>query len=203
MGVWEDPPDEGAGQVFPAEAWRSCLDPSSTLDPLEPVVLAVDVSWDRSAAHVAACGKRADGRWHVQLVHTTDPAQVVAWLAATTAARPTLGVALQSTGAPVSSLLPDLQRDLTVPVVEITSADIARACGLAFDSVQSGALRHLGQSQIERALSVAETRPLSDGWALDRKRSRLDIAPLVAWVNALWAASTFEESGPPDLFIVT
>jgi hypothetical protein len=102
----------------------------------------------------------------------------------------------------VSSLLPDLER-LGVPVVQVAAADIPRACGFAFDAVKSGAVRHLGQSQVERALSVAETRTLSDGWALDRKRSRMDIAPLVAWVHALWAASTFDADPTPELFVLT
>ena len=202
MGWWEDPPSEGSGQVFGADAWAACRDPRSAIADGEQVVLAVDVSWDRSAAHVAACGRRADGAWHVQLVHTCDPPQVADWLAATIAARPTAGVALQATGAPVSSLLPDLER-LGVPVVQIAAADIPRACGLAFDAVRSTSVRHLGQSQVERALAVAETRTLSDGWALDRKRSRMDIAPLVAWVHALWAASTFDAEPAPALFILT
>lgn len=203
MGWWEDPPDEGAGQVFPVVDWQACADTASRIADGEPVVLAVDVSWDRAAAHVAACGRRADGAWHVQLVHTCDPAQVVDWLAATATQRPTLAVALQATGAPVSSLLPDLEREVSVPILQIAAADIPRACGYAYDAVRSHAVRHPQQSQVERALAVAETRTLSDGWALDRKRSRLDIAPLVAWVHALWAASTFSEDAAPELFILT
>ncbi len=200
MGWWEDPPDEGAGQVFPAEAWAACRDTGASIAP-GPVVLAVDVSWDRSAAHVAACGLNADGVRVVQLVHTTDPAQVVDWLAHTLKSREVTAIALQATGAPVSSLLPDLER-LDVPLIQVAASDIPRACGLAYDTVRAGTVRHLGQAQVERALSVAETRTLSDGWALDRKRSRLDIAPLVAWVHALWAASTFDAEPEPVPFFL-
>lgn len=202
MGWWEDPPDEGAGQVFPAEDWRICADTESRIADDEPVVLAVDISWDRSAAHVAACGKRVDGVRHAQLVHTCDPAQVVAWLVTTCAERDVAAISLQATGAPVSSLLPDLERDLSVPIVQVAASDIPRACGYAYDAVRSHTVRHLGQSNLDRALMVAETRTLSDGWALDRKRSRLDIAPLVAWVHALWAASTFDDPPEPDPFVI-
>jgi hypothetical protein len=202
MGVWSDPPDEGAGQVFPVEAWAACKDVASEILTDAPVVLGVDVSWDRAAAHVAACGLNDYGVRHAQLVHTCDPAQVVDWLRATIAARTVTAIAVQATGAPVSSLLPDLER-LGVPVVAIAAADIPRACGHAYDAVASRSVRHPGQSNLDRALAVAETRTLSDGWALDRKRSRMDIAPLVAWVHALWAASTFD--GPPEteFFILT
>jgi len=188
--------------VFPTEAWRDCRDSLSTIAD-GPVAFAVDVSWDRSAAHVAAVGKRADGLWHAQLVHTCDPTEVVAWLVDATTKRETYGVALQANGAPVSSLLPDLERELTCTVWPMAAADVPRSCGIAFDAVKALQVRHLGQSQIDRALSIAETRTLSDGWALDRKRSRLDIAPLVAWVHALWLASTFDDPPDPVGFFIT
>jgi hypothetical protein len=112
-------------------------------------------------------------------------------------------VAVQGNGAPVSSLIPDLERELTCPVVPISGADVARACGYAHDAVTSHRVRHRGQSQIDRALAVAEVRSLSDGWALDRNRSRLDIAPLVAWVNGLWLYQTFEAEPDPVGFFIT
>jgi len=110
---------------------------------------------------------------------------------------------VQANGAPVSSLIPDLERELTCPVVPISGADVARACGYAHDAVTSHRVRHRGQSQLDRALSVAEMRSLSDGWALDRKRSRLDISPLVAWVNGLWLYQTFENPPEPLGFFIT
>jgi hypothetical protein len=203
LGWWEDPPVDGSGVVFPPEAWTACRDTASQIEATVPLAWAVDISFDRAYAHVVAFGAGPDGLPHGLLRHTCDPASVVAYLAAETAARPSLGVALQATGAPVSSLLPDLERELSCPVVPISGADVAKACGLAYDAVTSGTVRHRGQSQIDRAIGAAEVRSLSDGWALDRKRSRVDIAPLVAWVHGLWLHQTYAENSAPDLFVLT
>lgn len=202
MGVWSDPPAEGSGNVFPAEAWTGCRDTASAIADDVPVAWGVDVSFARSAAHVVAFGTGPDGLPHGVLRHTCNPSDVVAYLATATAERPSLGVALQANGAPVSSLLPDMERVLSVPVVGIAGADLPKACGLAYDAVTSRTVRHRGQSQIDRAVAAAEARSLSDGWALDRKRSRVDIAPLVAWVHAYWLHQTFTAPADPAFFTV-
>jgi len=203
MGWWEDPPADGSGIVFPTEDWTACRDTESSIADDAPLSWSLDLSFDRSAAHVVAFGAGPDGLPHGVLRHTCDPSDVVAYLVAATAERPSLGITVQGNGAPASSLIPDLERELSIPVVPISGADVARACGYAHDAVTSHRVRHRGQSQIDRALAVAEVRSLSDGWALDRKRSRLDIAPLVAWVNGLWLYQTFEASPEPEFFIVT
>jgi hypothetical protein len=203
MGWWQDPPAEGSGNVFPPEAWTGCRDTVSSINPDAPVAWGVDVSFDRSAAHVVAFGTGPDGLPHGVLRHTCDPSDVVAYLRTATAERPALGVALQANGAPVSSLLPDLERELPCPVVAVAGSDVPKACGLAYDAVTSRTVRHRGQSQIDRAVMAAEVRSLSDGWALDRKRSRIDISPLVAWVHAYWLHQTFSAPAEPEFFILT
>jgi hypothetical protein len=203
MGWWEDPPADGSGVVFPTEDWTACRDTVSSIADDAPLSWSIDLSFDRSAAHVVAFGAGPDGLPHGVLRHTCDPSDVVAYLVTATAERPSLGIAVQGNGAPASSLIPDLERELSIPVVPISGADVARACGYAHDAVTSHRVRHRGQSQIDRALAVAEVRSLSDGWALDRKRSRLDIAPLVAWVNGLWLYQTFEAEPDPVGFFIT
>ena len=203
MGWWEDPPEDGTGTVFPMESWRKCRDDRSALAPDAPVFLAVDVSWDRSMAYVAAFGHRPDGIAHGQLIHHGNPSDVVAYLADLCGKRTVQGVAVQASSAPASSLLPDMERDLPVPIVPMQSTDLQRACGMAYDRVVSEQVRHIGQPLVDRAIAVAEVRALSDGWALDRKRSRLDIAGLVAWVNALWLLSTYEAEREAEFFILT
>lgn len=197
LGWWQDPPAEGSGAVFPAEAWAGCRDTVSQIVSDAPVAWGVDVSYDRTRAYAVAFGLGPDGLPHGVLRHSCDPSEIVAYLASATAERASMGVALQANGAPVSSLLPDLERALTVPVVGVSGADLPKACGLAYDAVSARAVRHRGQSPLDRALAAAEVRSLSDGWALDRKRSRVDIAPLVAWVHGLWLHQTFTEPAKP------
>jgi phage terminase large subunit-like protein len=172
--------------ALPALKWAQCLDEESTLGPEDPFALAVDVSWDRSVAHVSVAGARPDGLWHVQEIATMDPSDVCRWLADSTARRRPLIVAVQGSGAPASSLLDDLNR-LGVPVLPLNGGDITKACGSFFDAVTTMSVRHTIQPDIEMAVSTAVSRPLGDAWALDRKKSPTDIAGLVAIVMALWA----------------
>jgi hypothetical protein len=64
--------------------------------------------------------------------------------------------------------------------------DAAAACGQFFDACQQGRLAHLGQEPLNDALAGANTRPLADAWAWDRKSDGSDISPLVACTLALW-----------------
>jgi hypothetical protein len=52
-------------------------------------------------------------------------------------------------------------------------------------------------SSMIRSLLLAASRSLGDGWALDRKKSAVDIANLVAVTNALWLAATHDATPPP------
>lgn len=52
--------------LFPGESWQDCADPTSSVDG-KPV-FAVAVTPDRTVASLAACGRRADGLLHGQIV---------------------------------------------------------------------------------------------------------------------------------------
>ena len=56
--------------------------------------------------------------------------------------------------------------------------------------VKDKQLKHLPQPLLDVAASVAVTKPLpGDAWAWDRRKSPLDIAPLVAATGAVWLVS--------------
>ena len=48
------------------------------------------------------------------------------------------------------------------------------------------ALRHLGGLELRQAVKGATKRPLGDAWAWSRRKSTVDISPLVAATLALW-----------------
>jgi len=185
LGWWEDPPLGAESAVFPIDAWGDCLSESSSIPEGSPVVMAVDVSWDRRTAHIAAAGVRPDGRFHVQVVASGEGTDWVAPFIKDTPRRPVV-VAVQGSGAPASSLIADLDR-AGLPLELLGGADIARACGSFHDAITGGRLRHIGQPDLEQAVQTAVSRPLGDAWALDRKKSPTDIAGLVATVCAFWA----------------
>lgn len=194
MGVWSDPPAEGSGNVFPLDAWAACLDARSAIPDGADLTMAVDVAWDRSAAHVAVAGIREDGLRHVQVIASGDGTDWVVPFLQNARRRP-LAVAVQATGAPAASLIDDLTR-AGLPVTGLSGADVARACGGMYDAITAGRIRHVGQPELERPVATAVARSLGDAWALDRKRSLTDIAPLVAVVEALWALEALQGRAP-------
>lgn len=204
LGWWEDPPDGDSTTVYPLEAWNLGADPESAIAAASAVAWSVDVSWDRSTAYVAVAGRREDGEIHAQLVHSCDPAAVAAYLGDRVPRRASAGLALQGSGAPVSSLLDDITRALDglCDITAMSGADVSRACGVMFDAVRAQTMRHADDIGMDRSVLLAVSRPLGDGWALDRKRSPVDIANLVALTNAVWLLSTTDEPGDPGVWFM-
>jgi hypothetical protein len=88
---------------------------------------------------------------------------------------------------PAGAILPEL-RALRVDAEVVNAKEHGQACGLLYDVVEEGRLRHLGTPELVEALEGAEKRPLGDAWAWSRINSAVDISPLVAVTIAHWAA---------------
>ena len=188
LGWWEDPPAMGDGAIIPAEAWDERRDPDSEIVLGERLAFAVDVSWDRSVSWVTVCGTRPDGRPHVEIAATRAGTEwVVEWLADRVEQYEPIAVAFQASGAPVSSLMEDLRQALGDIALPIAGPDLGRSCGAFFDAATSGPLIHLGQQPLDDAVALAVVRPLGDAWAWDRRKSPVDVAPLVAATSAYYA----------------
>lgn len=205
MGVWEDPPEGGVSAVYPLEEWAAARDEMSAVGSAGFMAFGIDVSWDRSTAYVAVAGQRDDELVHVQLIHTCNPTDLVDYLVDRCRRFSPVGVALQSNGAPVSSMLDELKKaleDTGVPVVEMGGQDVARAYGVTFDAIKSGRIRHTGQPGLDYPLRQAVTRFVVDGFALDRKKSPVDIAGLVAATNAVYLLSISENNSDPSVWFL-
>ena len=86
-------------------------------------------------------------------------------------------------------------------VFEVAGADIAGFCGRFYDAVNASnpdeaarsdavAVRHRTQPALDMAANVAKTRLMGDSaWAFDRKRSPVDVSPLVACAYAFGLAT--------------
>lgn len=202
---WSDGSLEGP---FPPGAWDGCLDPESELAPDTPLSACVDVSWNRSMAHIAICGKRADGTPHVEVVASRAGTDwVIDWLAERAEAQNITHITAQANGAPASSLaddlakakrrpkgLPEVEDDplvaglkqLKIKFVPWSGTEIGRGCGAFYDAVKAAKLRHLVQPILDVPAATAAVRPLGDAWVWDRKKSTVDISPLVAVTAAHW-----------------
>lgn len=209
--------DGSADGVFPPGAWEAttnepieAADGTLSIRPSDrivtPVRACIDQSHDRSQTWVALAGRRADGVAQAEVVvgrHGTD--WVGDWLMDPKRRHLVKAVTGQSNGAPVSALMKRLKERFEdpadafdVPVEDWTGGDLLGACGEAFDMVRDGAVRHNPQPVLDQAAATAVTKPLGDGWVINRAKSPSDAAPLVAWIGALWLLSQPESTPPPQ-----
>lgn len=186
LGVGDWPATDGsASSVIDVKRWRLLADEGSTF--AGDAFFAFDVMPDRSSASIAAAGFRDDGLLHVEVV---DRRRGTGWLAARlgelVARHRPAGVWCDGAG-PGASLVDAVERAGVVVDVAATP-DYVKACGVFYDAVEQGRLRHLGTAELEGAVKGAGSRPLVDAWAWSRKSSTVDISPLVAGTLAVWRA---------------
>jgi hypothetical protein len=205
------------GGPYPVGAWTSGTDNESKIVEGSPIGACVDVSWDRTMAHIAFCGFRADGDRHVEIVASRAGTEwVKPWLLErknTIAA-----VAMQAKGAPVSSLFdelsavnPDTQEpDLTI--VPWEGSELGKAGGQFYDKVARHELDdegkkvykpsiwHTKQPILDVAANTAVVKQAGDAWMIDRRRSPLDSSPLIAANGADWVLDQLPESEPESVY---
>lgn len=184
-GPWED------------GLWEGLKDKKSKRAKDTPYWFGVDVSWDRNWAAITVAGYREDGLIHVEVVaYRTGTEWVVPWLKERRARPGLLGVVLQANGSPVSALLNDMQKEFKadekagipeLPILEWGGGELGRGTGQFYDLVRQRKIRHRGQDSLTLAASTAQSKPISDYWLWDRKRSPFDCSPLIACNAAVWA----------------
>lgn len=184
-GPWED------------GVWEGLKDKKSKRDKAGHYWFGVDVSWDRNWSAISVAGYREDGLIHVEVVaYRTGTDWVVPWIAQRRGRPGLLGVVLQANGSPVSALLNDMQKSfkaneelglVEIPILEWGGGELGRGTGQFYDLVRQGGLRHRGQDALTLAASTAQSKPISDYWLWDRKRSPFDVSPLIAVNAAVWA----------------
>jgi hypothetical protein len=180
---WSDGTLDGP---FPPGSWKDTEDPLSQIAADVGIVACLDVSWNRSTAHVSVAGLRDDQLPHGEVVASRAGTEwVLPWFTDRgNQHRATWPIVVQ-TGSPAASLIDDLTA-AGMTVIEWKGDDVGRGCGAFYDLVRSGRFRHRPQPLLDIAASTAVTRPLRDAWAWDRKNSPHDIAPLVSVTGAIW-----------------
>lgn len=188
--------------------WSLLAEAASGLDLSRPVACAVDVSHDRQWSHIAVAGYRVDGLAHVELVASRAGMlwvpDAVAWLCEEWGVA---AVAVQGRGCAAGEFV-DRFRDADLEVLEIVGPALGAVAGGIRDRVQAGTVRHLGQEPLRIAVEGGMTKPLGEVLVFDRASSPVDVSPLVAVAEALWALEHLPEadvvpSPPPSAGVVT
>lgn len=184
LGLWAE---ASVQTVFPAGSWENCGDSESQIAGTPH--FAVAVSTDRQNATIAACGDRADGLNHVEIVQIGSGTDwILPELVDVT--RRNGGSVTIDPASPAGTLVDDLKR-AGVRVRTVTAQKYAQACGSIYDAVQNKELRHLDDAVLNDAVAGATTRNLAGGFAWDLTKPRSDITPLVAITLARWGHQTF------------
>ncbi|WP_219825742.1 hypothetical protein [Nonomuraea typhae] len=183
--------DDQSGMVIDLGAWAALADPASQM--ADPVAFCMDMTPERSVGSIAAAGRRADGRLHVEVVeHRPGTAWMVARLQELRERWKPCAVVIDPAG-PAGSLIAEVEAS-GVEVVKPSAREHAQACGQLYDAVMPSqgepTLRHLGQLPLNTALAGARKRDLGDAWAWARKGVSVDISPLVAVTLAAWGHAT-------------
>lgn len=181
LNQWPEIPvlEEDAGeQVLPAEDWATSLAPGSGIDG--PPSFALDVSPDRKWASFGAAGTSSVDAGRV-MVEVVDNGRGTGWVVdrAKALIERWGGELAVAKGSPAASLIPDLVA-AGVPVDEVSGEDQTRACGQLYDALVDGLLHHRGQPHLDVAVRGASSQPIGDAWKWSRRRSGVDITPLVA-----------------------
>lgn len=189
---------------FPAGAWDAGVDPASEVAHGSTVYVGVDVADDRRHSAIAVCGQRPDGAWHVEVAaYQSGIEWLLDWLRDVADPIDPVRVALQSKGAPVSSMAGAVAAIDGIELYEVNGADVAGFTGRFYDAVSaldpaiadgegsdSAPVYHRPQAALDMAATVAKTRLMGDSaWAFDRRRSPVDICPLVACAYAYGLAT--------------
>ena len=166
-----------------AASWGNCVDKTADLDPEKLTWLAIDLSPDRKHASLCAAQKLGNETFVVKLLHTWSNElqlddKAIANDLADYARRYSTEYVLYSrkTSAAVAARL----APAGIPVFDMDGF-YPQACDEMLSAINSGRLKHRGQSQLtEEMLSAVQLRRGDGGWVIGRRASQAVVCGAVA-----------------------
>jgi hypothetical protein len=192
--VLNDPPDVVMTEVLcrwvvainsavDSASWGNCLDKTVDLDPDKLTWLAIDLSPCRKFASLVGAQKLGGESFVVKLLHTwsnelqLDDKAIANELADYARRYPTEYVlySRKTSGAVAARLAP-----AGIPVYDM-DASYPQACDEMLSAINSGRLKHKGQSQLsEEVLAAVQLRRGDGGWVIGRRASQSVVCGAVA-----------------------
>lgn len=166
-----------------AASWGNCVDKSVDLDPDKLTWLAIDLSPDRKHASLVGAQKLGEEKFVVKLLHTwsnelqLDDKAIANDLADYARKYPTEYVlySRKTSGAVAARLAP-----AGIAIFD-TDGAYPQACDEMLSAINSGRLKHRGQSQLtEEMLSAVQLRRGDGGWVIGRRASQAVVCGAVA-----------------------
>ncbi|MFI9526336.1 hypothetical protein [Micromonospora rosaria] len=211
LGIWPRRIDDSnpRWQIIAEGSWLGQLDTRAVMG--EPLVLAVDVTPDRTWAAIAACGPRLAGGRVVDVIdHEPGTKWIVDRLKVLAERHRPLAVVVSDKAIADAADGAELEDGTKLKVIRAGVADLVAAAGSIYDGLTGTDdakpdLWHLGQPMLTTAAAGATKRVIGDGWAFNRRDITTDICPLVAASLAVWALGTVRIHSPaaPRPFAMT
>lgn len=191
--VFNDPPDvvmtevlcrwvQTISSVIGAAEWQNCQDEEVELDPEKLTWMAIDCSPDRRFAALVAAQKLGEEKFIVKLLHTWENAIQLDDRAIANEAAPYLRkyplewllYSRRTSGAVAARLQP-----AGIPIFDMDSA-YPQACDELLGAINSGRLRHKGQTDLTtQILSAVQLRRGDGGWVIGRRASQAAVCAAV------------------------
>jgi hypothetical protein len=168
--------------VIGAAEWQNCQDEEVELDPEKLTWMAIDCSPDRRFAALVAAQKLGDEKFIVKLLHTWENAIQLDDRAIANEAAPYLRkyplewllYSRRTSGAVAARLQP-----AGIPIFDMDSA-YPQACDELLGAINSGRLRHKGQTDLTtQILSAVQLRRGDGGWVIGRRASQAAVCAAV------------------------
>lgn len=181
LGIWAK---LGGESVFASGVWSRLADEDSR--PGDQIVFAIDVSPSRDSASIAMVSTRPDGVVHGEIVENRVGTSWVGSRVQELSAKWSPAAVVAIAGSPAESLLPSWKRD-GAKIKLVRFVDYVKACGRFYDMVVERKFAHVDDDLLNNAVTGAQQTWGRDNsnWYWSRKRSDVDITPLVAVTLAL------------------
>ena len=166
-----------------AASWGNCVDKTADLDLDKLTWLGIDLSPDRKHASLVGAQKLGEEKFVVKLLHTwsnelqLDDKAIANDLADYARKYPTEYVlySRKTSGAVAARLAP-----AGIPIFDMDGA-YPQACDEMLSAINSGRMKHRGQSQLtEEMLSAVQLRRGDGGWVIGRRASQAVVCGAVA-----------------------
>ncbi|WP_344289476.1 phage terminase large subunit family protein [Streptomyces synnematoformans] len=175
------------------------------LDMTGPLSFAAEVSADRKSAVIVVAGQRSDGRGHA--VEIVDFRTGIAWVAPRIlelAERWNPAAVVVDSGSPAGTVYRKLseQRDIRLPLPDVTAGTLVDAQTEFLDGLVSGAYAHRSNKRLDAAVRAATTRLLRETSVFSRlvAEDGTTPAPLLAAMLAFYGLSHPPATLPAELF---
>lgn len=192
IGDWPSLDDLDPNAVITVGDWVACRDEMSTI--VGAPVFALDVTPSQDRAAIAAAGTAPDDRIHGEIVEHRPGTEWTIDRCRELCARHSAVEVLIDGKSPAAALVPRLEQ-AGVRVRVLGWSDVTLGCTTLVDLVHDRRVVHLGTRELLAAIKGAGRRGSGDQWAWARTKSTCDISPLIAFTNAVYAASVRAPQG--------